>query len=237
MGAVKSWWRKSRPRILSGPISFLVRLVGRTLRARTPGLEEASSLPTGLIACGWHGRTLLPAVLLQNRGWSTIISLSNDGEMQNRVFRSLGFGAIRGSTGRGGVKVLVESIRLLKEGGRLAFTPDGPRGPSGVVQPGVLMMAKKSGAAIIPVASSARWRWLAPTWDRYLVPLPFSRAIMRFGDPIYISPHAGDEEIQRVAVMLEQILHDMEQEVEDELGVPMSKRHTHSNGQGKGGLG
>ncbi|MGC5340985.1 DUF374 domain-containing protein, partial [Escherichia coli] len=76
--------------------------------------------------------------------------------MQNRVFTHLGFKVIRGRTGRGGVRAAVEAIKTLRSGATMAMTPDGPRGPSAVLQDGVIFMAQKSGAALVPVGISAR---------------------------------------------------------------------------------
>ncbi|MFX8285804.1 DUF374 domain-containing protein, partial [Acinetobacter baumannii] len=80
------------------------------------------------------------------------------------MFRRFGYQTIRGSTGRGGVKAAMETVRVLRKGGELAFTPDGPRGPSGVVQEGLVLMARKSGVPVIPVAISCSRRWLMKSW-------------------------------------------------------------------------
>jgi lysophospholipid acyltransferase (LPLAT)-like uncharacterized protein len=100
----------------------------------------------------------------------------------------------------------------------MAFTPDGPRGPSGVVQEGIMLMAKKSGAAIVPVGVSARPRWLAPTWDRYMVPLPFSRAVMVFGGPMHVPEGADEEELERLRLELQEQMHSLEAEAERRMG-------------------
>ena len=71
-------------------------------------------------------------------------------------------------------------------------------------------MAKKSGAALVPVGVSAKWRLHAPTWDRYLVPLPFSRCVMVFGDPIFVSEDASDGEVEHARLRLEHELHRLE---------------------------
>src|SRR5688572_9644726 len=108
------------------------------------------------ILCGWHGRSFAFANHFRGKGLWVIISQSRDGEMQSRIFGKLGFNIIRGSTVRGGVRALVDSIRVLKYGGTMAMTPDGPRGPNGVVQAGVMAMAQKSGAALVPGGFSCR---------------------------------------------------------------------------------
>jgi lysophospholipid acyltransferase (LPLAT)-like uncharacterized protein len=200
---VKRWWRAVRPRIVPPLAYAFARLLGSTLRVKAIGFEEYEDVQTGVIFAGWHGLTLVPALFFRGRGFWTIISRSRDGEMQNQIFNRLGFHTIRGSTGRSGARAAVESIRVLKNGATMAFTPDGPRGPSGIVQPGIVVMAKRSGAALVPVGVSASWKLHAPTWDRYMVPMPFARCIIVFGEPLFISKDASDVESEEVRLRLE----------------------------------
>jgi len=203
MAGLKSWWRGVRPRLLNLPIYLLARAIGSTLRIEVEGWEKVERITEGKIIAGWHGRSFIPAILFRGRGYWAIISQSRDGQLQNRVFQRLGFRTIRGSTGRGGARAAVQAIRVLREGGTMAFTPDGPRGPNEVVQLGVIVMAQRSGAALIPVATSARRRWIVPAWDRYMLPKPFSRAIAIFGDAIFVDPGADEAEQERVRAQLE----------------------------------
>ena len=186
-------------------VSFLVywaaRLVARTLRLRVVGEEHLYALQatgTGVILVTWHGRTLIPIARFRGRGYWAIISTSRDGEYQNQIFRRFGFQTVRGSTSaRGAVQAALCMTRHLKQGATLAFTPDGPRGPSHEVQPGAIFLAQKSGCPIIPAGISALPRKLAHAWDKYLVPLPFARAALIYGEPIVIPPDAKGEDEQR----------------------------------------
>jgi lysophospholipid acyltransferase (LPLAT)-like uncharacterized protein len=214
---LKDWWRRVRPAILSGIAYAFVRLVGATLRIRMVNFEKVEALPGGKVICGWHGRSFVASARFRNLGYWVIISKSRDGEIQNHIFKSLGFNCIRGSTGRGGERALIESIRVLRQGATMAITPDGPRGPSHVVQGGVLLMARKAGAALVPVGISARPRFLAKSWDRYMLPYPFARAIMVFGDPLYVPPGAGDEEVEAARLELEAAINALELEAEQAL--------------------
>jgi lysophospholipid acyltransferase (LPLAT)-like uncharacterized protein len=215
---VRRLWRRLKIRIIPPIAYFIVRAVGATLRIKTEGYERYSDLQTGAIFAGWHGRTFIPAVFFRNKGVWTIISQSRDGQMQNWIFTKLGFKTIRGSTGRGGVKAAAESIRVLKQGATMAFTPDGPRGPSGVVQGGIMLMAKKSGAALVPVGVSARWRVRMPTWDRYVAPLPFSKCVMVFGDAIFVSKDASDEEVESARQSLERAITELQKKADESHG-------------------
>lgn len=137
-----------------------------------------------------------------------MVSQSRDGDVISRLLLRWGYQPIRGSTGREGVKVLVEAIRSLKDGSSMAITPDGPRGPAQVVQDGLLAMAQKSGAAIVPFSSSARWRIHVSSWDRFLIPLPFSRGVMVFGEPIFVN------DIERARSQVQEALNDVQQQAD-----------------------
>ncbi len=211
---MKQHWRNVRPYILGPLIHLFARLLGLTLRIQAEGYDRVRALPGGKIMAGWHGRTFVAAILFRGEGVWTIISQSKDGDMQNIVFRGFGFRTIRGSTGRGGARAAAESIRVLRKGGTMAFTPDGPRGPTHVVQPGIVLMAKKSGAALIPVGVSADRRWLAPTWDGYLVPKPFARCLMVFGEPIHVPADADEATLEAARRRLETEMTRLEEEAE-----------------------
>jgi lysophospholipid acyltransferase (LPLAT)-like uncharacterized protein len=216
---MKAWWRRVRPRVLGGPIAFLVRLIGYTLRIRTVDEEKFESIQGGKVLCGWHGRSSIAGAKYRGRGFWVIISLSKDGEIQNSIFKRLGFKTIRGSTGRGGERALIESIRALRDGGTMALTPDGPRGPSGIVQGGIMAMAKKSGCALVPVGISSRPRIiLKNAWDRHMIPVPFGKSMMVFGDACYVSKDAAAEEIEALRLKLQTEITRLDLEAERLLG-------------------
>ena len=210
--------------MVSGPLATLVRLIGFTLRIQTVNEEKFEGVQGSKILCGWHARSSIAGAKYRNRGFWVIISLSKDGDMQNRIFERLGFKTIRGSTGRGGERALVESIRVLKQGATMALTPDGPRGPNGIAQPGILAMAKKSGCALVPVGISTRPRILLHTWDRHMVPLPFGKACMVYGDPYRVAKDATDEEIETIRLKLQEDMHALQEEAERRLGQPITPR-------------
>lgn len=205
-----------RPKVLGAILYGFVRFVGTFERIKLIDFPQAEE---GAIFCGWHGRSLLFAHRFRNQSWWVVISHSNDGEMQTNIFRRLGFQIIRGSTNRGGVRAAVEAIRVLKSGGTLAMTPDGPRGPSGVVQGGVMLMAQKSGARLIPVGISARPRFLVNSWDRYMIPALFGRAVMIFGEGLTVPRDAAEDEVEQIRLRLEGEMHRLQFEADRELGL------------------
>jgi lysophospholipid acyltransferase (LPLAT)-like uncharacterized protein len=218
MGQLKQRWRAIRPEILSGIIYFFVNVTGRTLRIRTVNFPQDDSQT---IFCGWHGRSLVFAYYFRRRDYWVIISTSRDGDMQNAIFKMFGFKTIRGSTGRGGARAAIESIRVLRDGGTMAITPDGPRGPSGIVQGGAMTIAQKSGAKLVPVGISARPRYLVKSWDRYLVPYIFGRGILIFGEPLTVPRDATEDEVELVRLKLESECHRLQDEADKELGIKL----------------
>ncbi len=144
----------------------------------------------------------MPVWEMGPRHWSAMVSLSVDGEYQNRIFTRFGWDVVRGSTGRGGARALVAAMRRLKAGNLFAVTPDGPRGPSHKVNPGILFMSQKSGAPIFPLATSSYPRWFLSTWDRYQIPKPFARSVMMYGEPLVVPPDATEEDLNAIAAEL-----------------------------------
>lgn len=215
---MKTWWRRVRRKLLVLPIYSLARLIGITLKLKVEGIERIQNLEGGRIFAGWHGRTLIAANYFKGKGLWTIISHSNDGDMQNSIFRLFGFKTIRGSSGRGGARAAIESIKVLKGGASMAFTPDGPRGPTHVVQDGIMLMAQKSGAWLIPVGVSARRRRLIGTWDSYMVPGFFTDALILFGEPFKVPNDASTDDIEKIKIDFQNKINELEDEAERRLG-------------------
>jgi lysophospholipid acyltransferase (LPLAT)-like uncharacterized protein len=217
----KNWWQKARPKVLGTIVWSVARLVGKTLRIRVENwgvVQERINNGQGAVLVSWHGRTFVPANQFCGKKFITLISVSRDGEIQNVIFTRFGFKTIRGSTKRQGVRAALEAARDVRNGGILAFTPDGPRGPTHKVQPGALFIAQKSGCPVIPVGVSAYPRIQISTWDRYLIPLAFARACMIIGDPIVIPPDADEETLQLLTNHIEHNISSLELEAEKRTG-------------------
>jgi lysophospholipid acyltransferase (LPLAT)-like uncharacterized protein len=149
----------------------------------------------------WHGQLLPLMWTHRNREISVIISEHKDGEILARVMHALGCRTVRGSTSRGAARALLGACRELESGYDLAITPDGPRGPARSVAPGSVIIAQRTGAAMIPVAASANRAWHLRSWDRFMIPKPFARVTVAYGDPIRVaadSPREATREIDAV---------------------------------------
>jgi lysophospholipid acyltransferase (LPLAT)-like uncharacterized protein len=211
-----------KPAIIAFLVWAIARLIGMTLRVRYENfgrVREIVDKHQGAILVSWHGRTLIPANIFRGQGFWALISLSRDGEVQNHIFRRFGYQTIRGSTGRGGVRAALQLAKKISEGGVLAFTPDGPRGPTHKVQQGTIFLAQRSGRPIVPLGISARPRKLLPTWDSYMIPMPFGRALFVVGEPMWVPADLDDAGKQRAADELEAAINACEQRAEALLGL------------------
>jgi lysophospholipid acyltransferase (LPLAT)-like uncharacterized protein len=213
----------------------VARCIARTLRFQVVGEEEALRIPaetgTGMILVTWHGRTFLPINWFRKRGYWSMISTSRDGEYQTRIFQRFGFNTVRGSSSaRGAVQATLTMAKHVGAGAVLAFTPDGPRGPSGRCQPGAIFLARKSGCPIVPIGASAWPRKLVNSWDRYLVPMPFSRAAIVYGKPIYVTGDAkSDEDQEKWAQIIGAEIDRVECEAERLVGASKQNMAEHGN--------
>lgn len=186
--------------------SVVIRLLHATMR--TEILEE--EIPRALwsrkeasILAFWHDQLLLMVKGYRGPGASILISSSKDGELISRTMGRFGMTAVRGSSSRGGVGALREMVRLAKVAEDLVITPDGPRGPRHEVKPGVIQLARLTGRPVIPMAFVASRGHRFKSWDRFLLPYPFSRGIFSFGEPLRFS---GDEDLDSCCRRLESAL-------------------------------
>jgi lysophospholipid acyltransferase (LPLAT)-like uncharacterized protein len=135
-----------------------------------------------------------------------LISQHRDGEYISRIATRLGLEVIRGSATRGGMRAFKQMIRAIKGRLNLVITPDGPKGPRAKVKSGVIEVARLTGAPIVPVSFSAsRCRFLK-SWDAFLIPVPFSRAVYIWGEPMYVPRTATKDEVAKHQEALEERL-------------------------------
>ncbi len=175
---------------------FLIKLIGFTARFEVIGWEnhDKAELNGGLpIYVFWHDRIFLTTYWWRNRRIVVMTSRSFDGEYIARFIQRFGYGAVRGSSTRGGVGAIVEMARLMRVGCTTAFTIDGPKGPRYVAKIGAVLLAKKSGHPIMPVTMALRSYWKVPSWDLFQIPKPFTKARVYVAQPIYV-PGDADEE-------------------------------------------
>jgi len=177
----------------------LIKYIGKTLRFETDDwenfrkIERAGKIP---IYSFWHNRIFAGTYFFRNRGIVVITSQSFDGEYIARFIQRFGYGAVRGSSTRGGVGALVEMIRLMKKGLPMGMTVDGPKGPPYVAKSGAILLAKKTGNPLMPFVVETDRHWTINSWDKLQIPKPFARARIFIAEPLYVAKNADDIEIE-----------------------------------------
>ncbi len=187
------------------------RLVGLTLRHRVEGDETLQALHAAgkpAILVSWHGRLLLGVLAFRRYRPVIAVSPSSDGDRIAQIVQRLGWEAARGSSSRGGVRALLARGREVSAGRIAAHIVDGPKGPAGVVKPGLMLLAQRSGAPILPVYVGSRPRLRAPSWDRMEIPVPFARIQVRIGDPIEVARDLGEDQVESLRQDIEKRLAD-----------------------------
>ena len=147
-------------------------------------VDAAHARGERLIFCLWHDELFSLIPVARHIKVVAIVSPSKDGDYLERILASNNVGAVRGSSTRGGVRALLSLARMMKsEQVHACITIDGPAGPRHVAKEGGLFLANRTGGRIIPVRISMKNSFKAPTWDKFQIPLPFSKVVIRFGEP------------------------------------------------------
>ncbi len=166
-----------------------------------------------IILAVWHGPMLAAIYHMRNRGIYGMVGYHRDAEMIARILSRWGYNLIRGSSRDRGRQALKQSLELAKiPGNVLAITCDGPIGPFRKMKPGVGVVAQKTGAVIVPIVSnSSRKKVIKSSWDELYLPLPFSRNVVMFGEPIYPEEIQGKDRIVDTIQLAEQRLNELQE--------------------------
>jgi len=219
---MRNWLKQTKDRLLLflaswiGPL--LIYILGMTLRIEWVGEENLDILrkeKKSVIYAFWHGRMLIFTFSHRKQKIHVLISQHRDGEFIARIIHRLGFVTVRGSTTRGGPKAIFEMCKKTASGFDVAITPDGPKGPGFQVHPGIIYVAQRSGMSIVPITNSAKNRWNLSSWDRFLIPKPFSKTVIMLGKPIYVPGGATSEELEEKRKELEKQLWELTQKADD----------------------
>ncbi len=164
----------------------------------------------GLLYASWHCAIVFFAYFFRDLNLAVLVSASRDGELASRLIRPLGFIPVRGSSSRRGLQALREMKRIAQKGYRCGIVVDGPRGPRQVSKIGIIFLARLTGLPIIPVIWSADRHWKLRSWDRTIIPKPFSRiALLYHEQPIYVPPQASQETCEQYRRSLDRTLNRM----------------------------
>lgn len=193
---------KTRLMIQAGTVA--IKALARTWRFNVVGQQHLNTLRSQhkpFIFSLWHGQLLPLLWQHRNQDVSILISEHRDGELIARTAELLGYKTVRGSSTRGGERALLGLVRVLKDGGEVAVTPDGPRGPAYTYAPGALVAAQRSGAHILPIVAYADKAWRLNSWDKFMIPKPFARITVAYGQPTLVkeeSPRAAARHVERL---------------------------------------
>jgi lysophospholipid acyltransferase (LPLAT)-like uncharacterized protein len=142
----------------------------------------------------------------RGQGIAILVSEHGDGEVISRVALALGFSLVRGSTSRGAERSLLELTRVASSGADVAVSPDGPRGPAHSFAPGALLTAYRASAPILMVAASASSAWRLKSWDRFMIPRPFARVTVAYGEPRIIRASTAREAAARAPQIRDELI-------------------------------
>ncbi|MEO8878534.1 MAG: lysophospholipid acyltransferase family protein [Polyangiaceae bacterium] len=190
----------TRARILGWIVGWLARAWLATLRVELVIDERiASEGDRPRVICFFHGTQFPLLAWRRRRPTAVMVSHSRDGELQSVALRVNGLRVVRGSSSRGGARALAALVRSMKRGIDTAFAVDGPRGPYGVVKSGAIVAAKSVGGQLVPIGSACARAWVfARAWDKFRLPLPFSRVAVVVGPPLEAS--ASPDELAHAIV-------------------------------------
>jgi len=190
----------------------LLRVWERTLRYEVDDRAGILGKPmTGnYIGALWHNRLLIfPLVLRRffpNRDGAALISASRDGDLLADAIRHFGYDVVRGSSSRLGATAILHLTEMLASGRDVVITPDGPRGPAYELGPGIVFLAQKSEAAVVPFNMEYSSYWRLKSWDRFIVPRPFSKVRVIIGQPHRVKSTSTDEEFEAKRLRLQNAL-------------------------------
>ncbi len=207
--------KTSRSSIVLGHVAaFAMKLWSMTLRYSVngkSGIIQPEIDPKPVIFALWHNRIFtMPPIWLhtggKNRSTVVLTSASRDGTTLATAMEVFGIGSIRGSSSRRAVAALIGMKKALLEGKDVCVTPDGPKGPRYQIQPGLLKIAQTTGSDIIPIHIQYSSAWRLSSWDRFVLPKPFSKVIVTFDGPISIPKSLTEAEFETATENLEKCL-------------------------------
>lgn len=189
-------------RFLAGCAAFYMQFVYHTTRWQKIGWDSPQAYwqeGRPFICAFWHNRLFMGVF-----GWThstpfhMLISQHSDGQLIAKTVSHYGVKTISGSKSKGGLHAIRALLKILKEKGYIGITPDGPRGPRFQVSEGTITLARKTRCPILPFAYAIKRRKVLKSWDRFIVPLPFSRGVLAWGEPVFIPEEASEQETRRL---------------------------------------
>ncbi len=207
--------KTNRSSRLAGHLAgMIMKLWSLTMRYEVNGKAGVSRPLIGekpVIFALWHNRIFTMPPIWQRTGGMdrksvVLTSASKDGTTLATAMETFGLGAIRGSSSRRAVSALIGMKKALREGFDVCVTPDGPKGPRYSVQPGVIKIAQATETEIVPIHIRYGAAWRLKSWDRFVIPMPFSKVSITFGEPQGIPKNLSEEDFEKARLALQECL-------------------------------
>jgi lysophospholipid acyltransferase (LPLAT)-like uncharacterized protein len=202
----------ARTRIAGTFIYWLARLYCSTFRLKIENESEwINHLEQGgkVLICAWHQQMFtIIHIISKYRKYQlgVMVSQSLDGDIASRIFEAGGMVTVRGSSSRGGIAALREMVKRIEQYRTGAHVLDGPRGPAGIIKPGVITLANSAGAVIVPIVVIADRAWYLQSWDRFMIPKPFAHVEVKFLSKIELPKAMDEDEYENQIKILEEIM-------------------------------
>lgn len=213
--AKRRWVRTVLPALAA----IYIRVTAWTLRVERRIAPEAEPYLRGespAIYAFWHGRLFLfPCFKPRKRRIHVLISGHSDGVLIAGTVAWFGMGTVEGSTSKRSLPALRGLLRVARAGDNIAITPDGPRGPRQEVAPGVAYLAQATGLPVIPASWSAARHKRLRSWDRFMIPWPFSRAVLMAGAPIWVADSMPQD---KACKLLADVLNTLTRQADEAVG-------------------
>lgn len=196
-------------RVVPVSLALLMRLWFSTCRVRVHNPENfPNPKKTGkpVIASFWHYSIIYLFYFVRGHRVTAMVSASRDGEYIARLGKQFGYAAARGSRNNKGVEGLKALFRAIRNGDNCALVADGSQGPPRIAQPGAILLASRSGAPVVPMVWSADRYFAVRSWDRTVIPQPFSRIDYYYGEPILVPADIKADGLEEYRLLLEQRL-------------------------------
>lgn len=197
---------------------LLILLLGKLSSTTAVGRHNRERLyreKKSIIYVVWHGRMFVPIYIHRGEGITAMVSLHTDGEMIAQTLYKLGYNTVRGSSTRGGNQAFHDMVDALNRGGMGAIIPDGPRGPRHHLKPGTLYIAQQTGAFILPMTFSSKRKIIFNSWDRFTIPVPFSKCVVIYGKPIQVVKNFSAEQLEQLRRELEEQMIQLELQADE----------------------
>ena len=212
---VSRWLKSKALRLVPIAAAGLIHWWGKSFSAITvvngDFEAERAAVGQGCVYVTWHQRLFNLYFLHYRRPITIMISRSKDGELATGAVHRLGFGSVRGSSSRGGATAMFQLIEVMRNqpATSAGMLGDGPKGPARKLKLGTLKIAQATGAPILPFAYSAKRHKLFASWDRFMLPFPFSPLVVIFAEPIIIPAQASEKELEELRLKVENSLNEI----------------------------